>query len=66
MLCKEELPMAKENREGVKKNIESNGLICDCGAKVYETGKGAIERQLNYNKYFDYLECPQCKKLYYL
>jgi hypothetical protein len=66
MLSKEELPMGRENREDIKKNIEGNGLICDCGAKVYEAGKGAIERQPNYNKYFDYLECPQCKKLYYL
>ena len=58
--------MGRENREDIKKNIEGNGLICDCGANVYDAGKGAIERQLNYNKYFEYLECPQCKKAYYL
>ena len=46
--------------------IESNGLVCDCGEKIYEVGKGTIEKQPNYNKYFDYLECPRCKKLYYL
>jgi len=58
--------MGMENREDIKRNVEGNGLICDCGTKVYEAGKGAIERQPNYNKYFDYLECPQCKKAYYL
>ena len=60
------LRMVKENREDLKKKIESNGLVCDCGEKVYEVGKGAIEKQPNYNKYFDYLECPKCKNLYYL
>jgi len=58
--------MPKEHREEIKKRIESNGLVCDCGEKVYQVGKGAIEKQPNYNKYFDYLECPKCKKLYYL
>jgi uncharacterized protein with PIN domain len=58
--------MGKENREDIKRNVEAKGLICDCGAKVYEVGRGVIERQPNYNKYFDYLECPQCKKVYYL
>jgi len=52
--------------EDLKKEIEENGLVCDCGAKVYEFGKGPIEDQPNYNKYFEYLECPGCKKLYYL
>jgi uncharacterized protein with PIN domain len=61
-----DMPMQKESREDLKKKIESEGLVCDCGEKVYEAGKGAIEGQPNYNKYFDYLECPKCKKLYYL
>ena len=58
--------MVGENREEIKRTIEVNGLICDCGEKVYEVGKGAIEKQPNFNKYFDYLECPQCRKAYYL
>ena len=58
--------MGRESREDIKMNIEGNGLVCDCGEKVYEVGKGTIEKQPNYNKYFDYLECPKCKKLYYL
>jgi hypothetical protein len=58
--------MVKEGREDIKKRIEDNGLVCDCGEKTYEVGKGPIERQSNYNKYFDYLECPRCKKAYYL
>lgn len=61
-----DLPMQKENREDLKKKIESEGLVCDCGEKVYEVGKGAIEAQANYNKYFEYLECPRCKKTYFL
>lgn len=58
--------MQKENREDLKKKIEQEGLVCDCGERVYEAGKGAIESQSNYNKYFDYLECPRCKKTYFL
>lgn len=58
--------MGREGREDIKRNIEGNGLVCDCGEKIYELGKGAIERQPNYNKYFEYLECPRCKKVYYL
>jgi uncharacterized protein with PIN domain len=58
--------MERENREDIKRNIEGNGLVCDCGENIYEPGKGAIERQPNYNKYFEYLECPRCKKVYYL
>jgi len=61
-----DLAMQKESREDLKKKIESEGLICDCGEKIYEVGKGAIEVQPNYNKYFDYLECPRCKKTYFL
>ena len=57
--------MQRESREDIKK-IESDGLVCDCGEKIYEVGKGPIEKQPNYNKYFDYLECPRCKKAYYL
>jgi hypothetical protein len=53
-------------REDLKKEIEKSGLKCDCGGKVYERGGGAIERQSNYNKYFEYLTCTQCQKLYYL
>ena len=58
--------MERESREDIKRNIEVNGLVCDCGEKIYQPGKGAIERQTSYNKYFEYLECPRCKKLYYL
>jgi len=58
--------MEKESREDIKKKIESDGLVCDCGEKVYEVGKGAIEKQPNYNKYFDYLECPRFKRTFYL
>jgi len=66
MLVKEEQAMGNVNREDIKRSVEGSGLICGCGAKVYEVGKGAIERQPNYNKYFDYLECPQCRKVFYL
>jgi len=53
-----------EKRGAVKKVIEEEGLVCDCGEKVYKIGTGAIENQPNYNKFFDYLECPRCKKEY--
>ena len=58
--------MQEESREDIKKQIERIGLVCDCGEKIYEVGKGVIEKQPNYNKYFEYLECPRCKKVYYL
>ena len=58
--------MRRENREDLKKKVESDGLVCDWREKIYEAGKGPIERQQNYNKYFDYLECPRCKKAYFL
>ena len=58
--------MKEENREAIKKKIEGDGLICDCGEKVYEVGRESIEKQSNYNKYFEYLECPRCRKAYYL
>jgi hypothetical protein len=58
------LNMQKESREELKKKIESNGLVCDCGEKIYEVGKGAIEKQPNDNKYFDDLEWTRCKKAY--
>jgi len=58
--------MGVESREDIKRGIEGTGLVCDCGERVYEPGKGAIESQPNYNKYFDYLECPQCRKTYFL
>jgi len=60
------LRMQKESREDIKKQIEKIGLVCDCGEKIFEIGKGSIEEQPNYNKYFEYLECPRCKKVYYL
>jgi hypothetical protein len=66
MLCKEEFVMGVEGREDIKRNIEGNGLVCDCGEKVYQPGEGAIESQPNHNKYFDYLECPRCRKTYFL
>jgi len=53
-------------KEDLKRQIEQNGLVCDCGEKVYEVGTGDIEVQSNYNKYFEYLECFKCRKLYYL
>jgi hypothetical protein len=53
-------------KEALKGQIEENGLVCDCGEKVYEVGTGDIEVQSNYNKYYEYLECLKCKKLYYL
>jgi uncharacterized protein with PIN domain len=58
--------MERESGEDIKRNIEGNGLVWDCGEKIYEHGEGTIERQPNYNKYFEYLECPRCKKVYYL
>ena len=63
---REVLVMEKAVREDLKKEIEKSGLKCDCGEKVYEPGKEAIEHQSNYNKYFEYLRCTQCQKLYYL
>jgi hypothetical protein len=53
-------------KEDIKRKIESNGLICDCGEKAYVVGTGAIENQPNYNKYFEYLECQKCGRLFYL
>lgn len=58
--------MEGEVKEDIKKMIESEGLVCDCGEKVYDVGKGAIENQPNYNRYFEYLECLICHKLFYL
>ena len=58
--------MNDKNKEDLKKKIEGNGLVCDRGEKVYEVGSGTIEKQPNYNKYFEYLECPKCHKLFYL
>ena len=58
--------MQEKMKEDLKRKIEKNGLTCDCGEKVYEIGKGSIEDQSNYNKYFEYLECPKCCKLFYL
>jgi hypothetical protein len=53
-------------KEDLKKEIEMEGLSCECGAQVYRTGAGPIENQSNYNKYFESLECPRCRKLFYL
>jgi uncharacterized protein with PIN domain len=58
--------MQEESREDIKEQIERIGLVCDCGEKIYEVGKGLIEKQPNYNKYFEYLECPRCRRVYYL
>jgi hypothetical protein len=58
--------MRMEDREDIKRRIESNGLVCGCGERVYEFGRGAIENQSNYNKYFEYLECTKCHNLFYL
>jgi hypothetical protein len=62
----EDIVMGREGQEDIKREIESNGLVCDCGEKVYEAGKGAIENQSNYNKFFEYLECTKCHNLFYL
>jgi len=53
-------------KEDLKREIELNGLSCECGGTVYRTGTGAIESQSNYNKYFEFIECPKCRKLFYL
>ena len=58
--------MQDEVKEDIKKKIESDGLFCDCGEKVYDVGKGAIENQPNYNRYFEYLECLKWHQLFYL
>jgi hypothetical protein len=44
---REVLVMENAVREDLKKEIEKSGLKCDCGERVYEVGKGAIERQSN-------------------
>ena len=61
----------KESREDLKKEAVGVGgsdlrLRKEEREKIYEVGRGAIESQPNYNKYSDYLECPQCKKLYFV
>jgi hypothetical protein len=53
-------------KEDLKREIEKNGLFYEWGGKTYEVGTGEIENQPNYNKYYEYLECPKCRKLYYL
>jgi hypothetical protein len=53
-------------KEDLKKEIELKGLSCECGGVVYRPGTGAIESQPNYNKYFESIECPGCRKLFYL
>jgi len=58
--------MENEVKEDLKRRIEGSGLACDCGERVYKVGTGAIEKQANYNKYFEYLECPRCHQLFYL
>lgn len=58
--------MRDKAKEDLKRKIERNGLLCDCGKKVYQVGTGPIEEEQNYNKYFEYLECPKCRKLFYL
>lgn len=53
-------------KENLKREIETKGLSCECGERVYRPGMGAIESQPNYNKYFEFIECPKCRKLFYL
>jgi hypothetical protein len=55
-----------EKKEELKIRIEENGLVCECGTKVYVPGTGPIENQPNYDKYFEFLECPGCRKQFYL
>ncbi len=56
--------MPLEHREDIKKMIEAEGLVCDCGGEVYQVGSGPIEKQSNYNRFFDFLQCPKCRKEY--
>jgi uncharacterized protein with PIN domain len=58
--------MEEEMKENLKREIETKGLSCECGERVYRPGMGAIESQPNYNKYFEFIECPKCRKLFYL
>jgi uncharacterized protein with PIN domain len=58
--------MGNEVKEDLKRRIERSGLACDCGERVYKVGAGEIEKQPNYNKYFEYLECLRCQQLFYL
>ncbi len=58
--------MGEGKKETLKDVVEREGLVCECGKTVYAAGTGAIEDQPNYNKYFEYLECPNCRKLFYL
>jgi uncharacterized protein with PIN domain len=61
-----ETPMPGGVQKDIKKRIERDGLTCDCGERVYKAGAGAIEGQPHYTRYFEYLECFKCKKLYCL
>ncbi len=54
--------MVTQQKEDLKKIIERDGLICDCGGEVYRAGLGPIEKQPNYNRFFEYLQCPKCLK----
>jgi len=56
--------MVIRQREDLKREIENSGLVCDCGERVYARGAGPIENRPNYNKYFEYLECAQCHRLF--
>jgi uncharacterized protein with PIN domain len=58
--------MMEKKKEDLKRKIEEKGLVCDCGERVFVVGAGAVENQPNYNKYFEHLECPKCRKLFYL
>jgi hypothetical protein len=58
------MKMDMEKRENTKRMIKEKGLVCDCGEKVYPAGAGPIENRPNYNRYFEYLECPKCRKEY--
>lgn len=58
--------MQSEAKEELKRMIEGSGLTCECGEMVYRVGSGPIENQSNYIKYFEYLECQKCHKLFYL
>jgi hypothetical protein len=35
--------MQKEGREDIKTKIENNGLVCDCGERIYEVGKDRLK-----------------------
>ncbi len=58
--------MEKTKKEDLKLRIEAEGLRCECGEAVYRAGSDGVEKAPNYNRYFEYLQCPRCRKVFYL